>query len=89
MPTGSVNPGVPLLNFLNFSTPSNTGTEMGDKGPPVDCTGHCYCPGNRSELELASSRGVRLCAGQHTSRMFIIACKAVNYRVILTQLVTF
>ena len=25
----------------------------------------------------------------HTSRMFITACKAVNYRVILTQLVTF
>ena len=24
-----------------------------------------------------------------TSRMFITACKAVNYRVILTQLVTF
>ena len=24
-----------------------------------------------------------------TSRMFIIACKALNYRVILTQLVTF
>ena len=27
--------------------------------------------------------------GWATSRMFITACKAVNYRVILTQLVTF
>ena len=30
------------------------------------------------------------CSCDHvTSRMFITACKAVNYRVILTQLVTF
>ena len=27
--------------------------------------------------------------GRVTSRMFITTCKAVNYRVILTQLVTF